>query len=87
MKGKVLYRRGIPCRCSAWFDNLREAKYYDNKIDSGDIYYLPLHGDEFDLHFRQNGIGYVLKETNNGLWVSLSSRIGKLPRFLVERID
>jgi len=53
----------------------------DNKI-----YYLPVGKDKFLRYFRENGIGYVLKESERRIWELISLRIKVVPSCLVERI-
>ena len=38
----ILYRKGGPCCCSAWFNRIEEAINYDGDVIDADIYYLCL---------------------------------------------
>ena len=81
----ILYRRGEPRgAASCWFTRVDEAVY--SKFP-GDVYFLLLGLKEFELCFRENGIGYVLREDYRGVWQSLHSRIQKVPQGLIERMD
>ncbi len=83
----VLYRKGFPYGSGcAWFRDVRDAINYDGCVLDNKIYYLPVGKDKFLRYFRENGIGYVLKESERRIWESISLRIKVVPSCLVERI-
>lgn len=84
---EILYRKGAPCCCSAWFNRIEEAINYDGDVVDADIYYLCLGKEEFNLYFRNNGVGIILKENHRSKWASLSSMTKKVPRVLTDRLN